>query len=277
MPNVFWYVGLAVVSVCLIGYTLWKTRDGRLLALHFCLAGLIDPLEYFVLILFSSYQYFPTAISDVWIDNIIGAIASNDLIIPAVAVAAAAFRLRLAWLLVLSVLFMGVEWLFLHLDLFGLFWWKTMYTGIGIFLFFLIGQYLWRTIQRGHASKPFLFFYTFFVYLFVYGTSHIIQGHFLDIHDLKVGWFPDPIRDQLAFGELIEIFASLITAAAYFMAPVAKLAMLACLVGFDVLLLLLDVITVDRRGEFAFFVLLQLVSFYAVHGIVKYGTRSNAS
>jgi len=273
MPHSYWFGGLAVLALALLGYTLWKSRDGRLLVLHFCLGGLIDPLEYFILILFPSYQYFSAATGALWMDNLLGSICSNDFIVPAVAVAAAAFRLRVGWLLLLSVLFMAVEWLFLRLDLYGHFWWKTVYTGIGIFLLLLAGKWIWGVIQRGATTVPFLFFYVFFVFLFVYGSCHIVQAHLLDVHDIRTGWFPDPLRDHIAVEELIETFAAVIAAVAYFVRTPGKVAVLTLLLALDAALLARKIIQVDNAEELLFYVLLQLVSIFAVHAAVKYGTR----
>jgi hypothetical protein len=176
MPNSFWYYGLILISLIVTGYTLWKKRDGRLLWLHVCLAGMIVPLEYVILVLFPAYQYSPQLTGDPWIDNILGSIASNEFILPSVAVAAAAFRLRFVWLLVISVLFMGVEWLFISLDIYGHYWWKYMYSGIGILIFLLLGKGLWFAIQHGPLQVHLLFLYTFFIFLAVYGRSHFFQG-----------------------------------------------------------------------------------------------------
>ncbi|MED4781372.1 hypothetical protein [Brevibacillus choshinensis] len=277
MPNSYWYGGLVVLSLLLLGYALWKTRDGRLLVLHFCLAGLIDPLEYFILILFPAYQYFPSLTGGLWLDNMLGSFSSNDFIVPAVAVTAAAFHLRFVWLLLFSILFMVVEWLFLWLDLYGHFWWKLLYSGIGILIFLLLGRHLWTLIQRNSLNKPITFFYTFFVFLFVYGSCHFIQAHALDVHDLSVGWFPDQTRDHIAVSELIEAFVALIASASFFMKTSGRITMLIVLLAFDGALLALEIMEVDNVGELLFYVLLQLISIFVVHRIVKYGMRREVS
>lgn len=274
MPHFYWYGGLVVIALALLGYTIWKIRDVRLLVLHFFLAGLIDPLEYFILILFPSYQYFSAITGKLWIDNMLGSFSSNDFIVPAVAVAAAAFRLRKGWLALISVLFMGVEWLFLRLDLYGHFWWETIFTGIGIFLFLLIAQWIWSVVQRGTMNKPTLFFYLFCVCLFLYGTCHFSQAHLLDVHDIRVGWFPDPLRDHIAFSELLEGVVALVVAAAYFWRTPGKIAALTVLIALDAVLLARGIIQVDNAWELVFYVLLQVISLIAVHVAVKYGTRA---
>lgn len=261
----------------LLGYTLWKTRDGRLLVLLFGLAGLIDPLEYFILILFPAYQYFPSVTGSLWIDNMLGSFSSNDFIVPAVAVTAATFHLRFVWLLLFSILFMVVEWLFLWLDVYGHFWWKFLYSGIGILIFLLMGQLLWALIQRNSLNKPITFFYIFFVFLFVYGSCHFVLAHSLDVHVLSVGWFLEQTRDHIAVSELIEAFVALIASASFFMKTTGKIAMLIVLLAFDGALLALKIMEVDNVRELLFYVLLQLVSIFVVHQIVRYGTRRKAS
>lgn len=276
MPNSYWYGGLVVISLLLLGFTLWKKRDGRLLVLHCGLAGLIDPLEYFILILYPAYQYFPSVTGSLWIDNMIGSFFSNDFIVPAVAVAAAAFHPRVFWLLLFAALFMGVEWLFLSIDLYGHFWWNILYSGLGIFLFLLIGRHLWTLIQRDSMNKPILFLYIFFVFLFIYGPFHFLQAHLLDVHDLTVGWFPDQIRDHIVVSELIEAFVALIASAGFFLKKTGQIIMAVVLLAFDGSLIALDIMQVDNAWEFLFYILLQLVSIFAVHKIVKYGTRRQA-
>ncbi|MED1953230.1 hypothetical protein [Brevibacillus centrosporus] len=276
MPKFFWYGSLVVAALLILGYTLWKTRDLRLLVLHFCLAGLIDPLEYVILILLPSYQYYSGVMGNPWIDNMLGSFASNDFIVPSIAVAAAAFKLRFIWLLCLSILFMGIEWLFLSLQAYVHYWWTTIYTGIGILLFFWIAQWIWGSVRDGKVTKPILFVYTFFAYLFLYGTSHFIQGHFMDVHELQVGWFPDPTQDHIAIGELLEASTALIAAFSFFLKVPGKVGFMAILLAFDFLLLASSIIQIDDAWEFIFYVLLQLVWILGVHAIVRYGTRKKA-
>ncbi len=277
MPHPYWYGGLVFISLLLLCFTLWKKRDGRLLVLHFALAGLIDPFEYIILILYPAYQYFPSVTGDLWIDNMLGAISSNDFIVPAVAVTGAAFHLRVYWLVLFSVLFMLVECLFLSFAVFGHFWWKIPYSGIGILLFLLIGRYLWKLILRGPLKKPILFLYIFFVFLFIYGLCHFIQAHLLDVHDLNIGWFPDQIRDHLALSESIEILVALLASAAFFFNRTGQLLIAVVLIAFDTSLMALNIIQVDNVWEFLFYVLLQFISIWVVHKIVKYGTQTQVS
>lgn len=277
MPNSFWYCGLIAISLTLTCYTLWKIRDGRLLCLHVCLAGMIEPMEYVILVLFPAYQYFPQLSSDPWIDNILGSIASNEFIIPSVAVAAAAFRLRFVWLLVISVLFMGVEWLFISMDIYGHYWWKYMYSSIGILIFLLLGKGLWFAILQGPLQRHLLFLYTFFIFLVVYGRSHFFQVHFMDVHELEAGWFANPIRDHLAIGGPLNAFKAVIVSVGFFMKMPGRICCIAFLLATDGLLLAKNNLQVDNAWELAFFIFLQLVSIFATYRIVRYGTHMKTS
>ncbi|MGC5323990.1 hypothetical protein [Brevibacillus sp. SYSU BS000544] len=173
---------------------------------------MIEPLEYIVMILLPGYQYLPQINPDEWVDNLLGAFVSDFFIVPSVALVIAVFRLRLVWSVIFAIGFMGIEWLFLSLGIYKHFWWQTIYTGIGIFIYFCIGKKIWAYTQNIERKNFIIIIYFFLLYLMLNGRSTFFLVHLLHIVKFHIGWFNNPTRDHMAFAGLFnEMTALLLT------------------------------------------------------------------
>jgi hypothetical protein len=131
------------------------------MVLYFMVAGIIHPFEVIVL-LTGGYYFIPGIVSDPQVDSIIGAFVSDLFIVPAVVVAINAFSLSWRFALGSAVVFTGIDRLYVALGIYKHFWWKSIYTGIGIFILYAISKWIWRRLQE---KRPALMFRLLAIYL----------------------------------------------------------------------------------------------------------------
>lgn len=200
-PNYVWYFLLFGLSLIVLIFTLIKHKDKkRLLQTYFFISGLAYILDYLVLVILNAYQYKPLLLKSYWLDNIIGAIASQGITIPTAAVVAAGFHFRLAKILMVTLGILGIEWFFLKLDLYEHHWWRIWITGILLPICFYIAKGWYHLLKR---PGPFVKFFTMYLTIAVYiNTLHFILFMLFSIPTYSIHWFEDPIRDSLAVNAL---------------------------------------------------------------------------
>jgi hypothetical protein len=199
MPNFFPYFVLIVISVVLFVVSWRKAANKKLIIFYLCMAGFVYFFEFVVLVLLKCYVYEPGVFKDPYIDNIFGANISDGFIVPLAAVFIAVYNLGSGWIAVIVLCFIGIEELFLYLHVYKHFWWKTIYTGLGLIIQFAIGKWVWDKICF-HTKR--------FIVRFgaIYFSSVTIQATVLyyltavfDAVFFKVNWFHEPTRGNIAF------------------------------------------------------------------------------
>jgi hypothetical protein len=157
-----------------------------------------------------SYQYYPKFIkSDPVYDSNMGAIASNALALPAVATFIGVLRKNWIWILSFIVLFAGIEWLFLKLEIYRHNWWRIAFTSMGLPFYFYIAKVLYRKILQpltglSHSVLLFLMIGP------IVASLHIVPIMFLMTRIYRPGWFDNPSSDSTAFAALFYIIACLV-------------------------------------------------------------------
>lgn len=155
MPAAFWYLGLIIISISMIIAALLYRRDWRLLVLHLSVFGIIHPFEVVVMSL-RGYIYKPGIfLTPESADNFLGAYISDLFIVPASAVVIQALSLSRGWILCIATVFTGIDWLFTALDIYQHFWWRSVYTGIGLIILYAISGWLWTNLQARRHSLLF--------------------------------------------------------------------------------------------------------------------------
>ncbi len=97
-------------------------------------------LEYVVFVLFESYDYDPDFMTNEYFDNLFGSLTSQAFAFPIMAMVVAAYQLKFRYILFISTMFMGIEELFSHWDIYTHHWWKTVYTGVLMTMGFSISK-----------------------------------------------------------------------------------------------------------------------------------------
>lgn len=169
MPSSYWYYGLVAVSLILLGAAFWYRRDWKLLILHLSVSALIRPFEIFVLST-HGYRFMPGIALTNSMDNYLGAYVSDLFIVPATAVAISAFLLSWRAVLLIAAIFTGIDWSFTMLGIYEHYWWKSIYTGIGLFILFTISGWLWRGLKTKRPKRLFQLFIIYLCYTTILGA-----------------------------------------------------------------------------------------------------------
>jgi hypothetical protein len=158
VSSAYWYYGLVAVSLVLLIVALRHRRDWKLLVLHLNVSSIIHPFEVFVLVT-DGYRYLPGILPEslfpIGADNIMGAFISDLFIVPASAVFINAFSLSWRSILCIAAIFTGIDWLFTALGIYQHFWWKSIYTGIGLTILYTISGWLWNGLKEQRQALPF--------------------------------------------------------------------------------------------------------------------------
>lgn len=208
--NSWWYIGMGVLSLLFLAFVLYRTKSITSLLIFLIMVGVGYIIEFFIYVLFGSYQYFPKIIlHNEYYDSNLGAIASNMLALPVAATFIAAFQLSWVWILGITVFFAGVEWMFLKLDLYKHFWWHIAYTAIGLPFYFKMAKVCY--VRMKQPLKPAIHYLLLFsITGGILGTLQTIPIIFFNIRSYQPGWFENPSRDTTAFAALFYIGITLL-------------------------------------------------------------------
>jgi hypothetical protein len=197
VPNWLPYLALVLASVAVFVFALYRVRDQKLAALYLTMAGAAYLFELVILVLFDSYRYYPGLLANPYLDSLVGAVASNAFVVPAAAVAAAAFRLRPPGLLLVVAAIVAIEESFLALGIYRHNWWHTGYTAFFLLAGFVLAR-LWHSLLRQQPPRRFVCFATaFFAALFLRASAAFLL-RILGLVFFSVGWFALPERGHIA-------------------------------------------------------------------------------
>lgn len=212
MPNYIWYLGLVAISLVLVAYTLRKKRNPRLIVLFFSIGGVIHPFELGILVLLKGYIYTPQVLSNKWFDSVLAAFVSDAFIVPSAALVIAAFEIGFIWMAAIAATFMGIEWLFLSLGVYIHYWWKTIYTGIGLLVYFGIGKKLWQIISQSTPRQFTRVTVLFFASLIIHNMLTFPFVAVLKKFYFQVGLMTNPSIDHQTVGAIYLYLISIILA-----------------------------------------------------------------
>lgn len=206
-----WYYVLIIISVVLLIVSLIHKKDWKLLVLHLNVAAIILPFEIVVLIL-KGYQYLPGILSDPRLDNYIGSYVSNSFIVPASAVVINAFSLSGRYIIGIAAFFTGIDWCFSLMGIYKHFWWKSIYTGVGLSVLYAISRWIWFGFQE---KMPALLFRLAVIYL-TYTPIHNIIIFLLnkggELFRFQLYWTGDSEKvHQVLFHVCLVITALIVT------------------------------------------------------------------
>ncbi|QKS46094.1 hypothetical protein HUB94_17885 [Paenibacillus cellulosilyticus] len=194
--NAVWFIGLAVLSIMIIFYTLWKKKDLKLLVLFLGLDALGAFFENVVYLGLNAYEYYPQLLKNPYYDMTLGAFISQYFFVPAISLYYVAFRLTSRWSFIFAAIIAAIELLFLRLDIYKNNWWDTSYTFVGLLLFFWISKKWYNFIIQ--ASSRFIRFITVVCIAYSMNGDLIVIPVFSDHYHFDVDWFNDPTRSSLA-------------------------------------------------------------------------------
>ena len=196
--NTIWYVALAVTSVAVLSVIFIKTSDrNKTFAFYFAVLGFTYVLEVSLLLLFNAYTYYPMIKpGDPFFDAVLGNIFSQ-VSVSSSAVLLCVLGLSNRWLVGLSLAYFLIDVLFVRLGIYEHFWYRSVFTLGGFFIYGLIVKYWYRRLLC--SSSKWMYYSTLF--LSVFAISGNLTGTALKLFDLRVfqsSFYPDPSRNHTA-------------------------------------------------------------------------------
>ncbi|OVE35879.1 hypothetical protein CCZ20_19750 [Priestia aryabhattai] len=196
MPHYTAFFALIIISTAVLLAVFIRKKDKKLVVLLFFIIGMAYVLEYVVFVLFESYEYDPDFMTNEYFDNLFGSLTSQTFAFPIMATVVAAYQLKFRYILLISAMFMGIEELFLHWDIYTHHWWKTIYTGVLMTIGFSISKiwYVWLT----ERYMTFVHYATFFLgMLAITSTIMFLLLAYFHNNWFYTGWFASATHDSV--------------------------------------------------------------------------------
>lgn len=199
MPSAFWYYILMVVSVAILAIVLICKKDFRLLVLHLALTGIIHPFEIAVMIILVGYRYLPGILPQPDHDNAFGAFVSDLFIVPASAVVINAFSLGWGAITGFAAGFTVIDWYYAKIGVYEHYWWKSVYTGIGLLIFYAISRKLWAGLCEARPARWFRLAVIYLVYSTLHSLANMFTVMIFNLYRFQAAWVEGgPARDHAA-------------------------------------------------------------------------------
>jgi hypothetical protein len=201
--HAYWYLGLSALSLLALGCTCYAKRSlRRPLLLFGIVVGYGFIIESIIYNFLGSYRYDPNLIAwNDYYDSNTGALASNALALPVAATMIAVLGLGWTGIVGFAILFGSIEWLFLHLEIYEHYWWRTVYTMFGLPFYFGTAIWLYPRLTHpvgGLLHKLLLYAFTAACAGIIFVTPIIV----FDIRSYTPGWFAESGRDTTSFSDV---------------------------------------------------------------------------
>lgn len=200
--SAYWFLGLSLVSLILLTYTLIHAKTVRAIFLFLIMNQIAYMIETIIYIFGNSYMYYPGLLKNsAYYDSNIGALTSNLLVIPTVAIIVAVFQLRWKAIAGLIIVIGMIEWVFVMIEIYKLNWWRIEYTAAGLIFYLPIAPMLYSRLRRSVTGM----FHSLLLFLCIapiMGTLHILPIMLFMNRSYDPGWFSDPSHDTTAFASL---------------------------------------------------------------------------
>ncbi|TYP73355.1 hypothetical protein [Paenibacillus methanolicus] len=208
--NAYWYIGLSIVSLVVLTIVLVRAKAVRAVFFVLIMTQMAYLIETVIYIFGNSYFYRPGFLKDsAYYDSNMGALASNMLVIPTAALLIAVYRLQWRGILVAIALIGAIEWLWVKLELYTLYWWRIEYTAIGLTMYFPFARIVYERLRRPAAGL----LHSALLFLCVapiLGTLHIVPIMLFMNRGYDPGWYGDPAHDTTAFSAIYYVVMSLV-------------------------------------------------------------------
>lgn len=244
MPNYVPYLILTIISLTLLSIVIIQKKQFGIIVLFLCFSGMVYVAEIFVMIIGNSYFYYPEVLSVQYYDHILGAIVSNFFVIPVLGLIVAVYQLRLRWLVLFSVMLVGVEFLFEWLNIYHTYWWRKEYTLIVVLFFLSLTKFWIRALELGSKWSRFLSLWM--LGWSAAGTVMYIMS-IATIRHYEFGFFENIYRDDMFISSIMGLVKGLIFVVITLLFQKFRWRLLAPILvyGIDLPLYYLDVLVVE--------------------------------
>lgn len=209
--NSYWYLGLSVLSIILLIYTCLKKGTVRTLLLFLIMTECAYIADTIIYTFLESYFYIPNLIKhDPYYDSNMGGLTSNFSVVPTIGTFIGICQLNRVWTLAFTALLAVIEWLFVKLKIYILYWWRIPYTSFGLFfVYFPMAKLIYKLVSqplKGIRHSLFLFL----TIAPILGTTHLLPIMFFSNRYYNPGWFQDRGHDTSAFVSIYYLCSSML-------------------------------------------------------------------
>lgn len=186
----------SVISIILI---LYKTQNLKfIIAFLFSVIGFTLALEAILAIGLQAYIYHPKIVSDLFLDSVFGnyfsqiSISSTSVLIPI-------YNLSYLWYFVFALLYYLIEELFIKLGIYEHFWYRSIYTSMGLLLlFWTVKKWYGKALN---STSHFVNYLSLFLSIFAINSFTIILSQrLLGVQIFKGNLFADMSKDHTTTG-----------------------------------------------------------------------------
>lgn len=213
MPNFIPYLALIVISVAILIGILVHTKRYHTFVAYISFIGMIYVFEVTILVVLNAYEYKPQITPIRYLDSMIGASVSNTFTVPTAALLISVFQLRFRWIVVFSLMYGVIEFLFVHWGVYEHHWWRIPYTIASLLFFFTLTKWWSRRFLGG--SRP-IRAVTFLVYTIALVYTSIFVLMLTGTRMFTPGIFEERYRDDTFFTNLYGLFEAVMITAAIF-------------------------------------------------------------
>ncbi|MDR6879244.1 hypothetical protein [Bacillus sp. 3255] len=211
MPNSLPYLILVAVCTIALSVMLLHKRALSPLILLLSYSGMIYVFEFFIFVLFHSYSYSPKIVGTSYYDNVLGAVFSNLISVPAAAAYVAVYQLSWRWIAFFAFAFGAIELSFLRLGIYEHHWWRTAYTIVSLIIFFRLARQWPIWLSGRHQAIKFV---TLVMFAWSVVATMIFVFALTNIRIYHVGIFEDPYHDDIFFSAMYGFVKALLLAVA---------------------------------------------------------------
>ncbi|OIU72451.1 hypothetical protein [Rossellomorea aquimaris] len=208
MPNWVPFLALTVFSLFLLAYTISKNREKSHLIFLFWLfiCGLAFLFEFIIFILFKSYEYDPGILVNQYSDSVLGSIVSQAFAVPVAITFIVVTNLRIRAIIFIIGLFFMIETLFLYLEVYVHYWWRSIFTSMFLILTVILSKLWWNSLDKDR-SHYINFTTLFFAMLALTQTGGWILSSLLGLYELPIPAFTEEMRNNIT-GNFAYLFFS---------------------------------------------------------------------
>jgi hypothetical protein len=206
MPNWVPFAVITAFSLFLLVYTVSKNREKSHLIFLFWLfiCGLAFLFEFIIFILFKSYEYRPGILINEYNDSVLGSVVSQAFAVPVTITFLVITHLRMKWIILIIGLFYLIETLFLYLDVYVHYWWKSIFTSMFLILAVILSKSWWHCLDKGRYH--YINFITlFFAMLTLAQTAGWLLSSLLGLYELPISVFAEVERNNIT-GNFVYLF-----------------------------------------------------------------------
>lgn len=188
--NTIWYVLLSITSVISMVFVMIKSRN-RKFTIAFTLAtlGFTYLIEAILVISFNSYAYYPKIVNDPFQDTVLGNMFSQVSISSTTALIIT-YNLSYKWYFLFSLVYYLIENLFVKLGIYQHFWYRSIYTFIGLVLLFWFVKMCYNKLIT--SSKYITYYIPLFLgALAISGNTIILPFKLLEMQIFKAEFYGD--------------------------------------------------------------------------------------